>query len=80
MLGRFAGALWEPARGLSLITNADGRVTLAHIPPGTYEFWPYRNEAEGRTIYELASDMEAPIAVKVLTGENDATVKFWARH
>lgn len=67
------------ARGLSLITNADGRVTLEHIPPGTYEFWPYRNEAEGRTLYELASDMAAPISVKVLTGENDATVKFRAR-
>jgi hypothetical protein len=67
------------ARGLSLITNAEGRVTLEHIPPGTYEFWPYRNEAEGRTLYELASDMAAPISVKVLTGENDATVKFRAR-
>jgi len=67
------------ARGLSLITNAEGRVTLQHIPPGTYEFWPYRNEAEGRTLYESASDMPAPISINVLTGENDATVKFRAR-
>jgi hypothetical protein len=86
LLMRIDGMVVPPAiarqlvtRGLSLITNAAGRISLQHIPPGTYEFWPYRNEAEGRTLYELAADMAAPIAVKVLTGENDATVKFRAR-
>jgi hypothetical protein len=30
-------------------------------------------------IYEMAASFEAPISVRVLTGENDATVKFKAR-
>jgi hypothetical protein len=66
-------------RGLSLITNAEGRVSLEHIPPGTYEFWPYRSQAEGQMIYEMAASFAPPISVRVLTGENDATVRFKAR-
>lgn len=30
-------------------------------------------------LYETASELAAPIPVKVLTGENDATVRFQAR-
>jgi hypothetical protein len=30
-------------------------------------------------LYETATDFEAPILVKVLTGENNATVRFQAR-
>ncbi len=67
------------ARGLSLVTDVAGSISLTHIPPGTYEFWPYRTDAEGRMLYEVASDVEAPISVKVLTGENNATVRFQAR-
>jgi hypothetical protein len=66
-------------RGLSLLTNEEGRISLAHIPPGTYEFWPYRTEAEGQMIYDMAADFAAPISVNVLTGDNEATVKFKAR-
>jgi len=86
LLMRVDGVVVPPAiarqlatRGLSLLTNADGRVSLEHIPPGTYEFWPYRSQAEGQTIYEMASSFAAPISVNVLTGENDATVKFRTR-
>ena len=86
LLMRIDGMVVPPAiarqlatRGLSLVTNAEGRVSLEHIPPGTYEFWPYRSEAEGQMIYEMAASFEAPISVRVLTGENDATVKFKAR-
>lgn len=66
-------------RGLSLVTDDAGRVSLQHIPPGTYEFWPYRTEAEGRMIYDIAESFAAPIAVNVHTGENDAIVKFKAK-
>lgn len=66
-------------RGLTLVTDADGRVSLPHIPPGSYEFWPYRNEAEGQMLYEMTSSFAAPISVNVKNGENTATVKFKAR-
>lgn len=86
LLMRIDGSVVPPAiarqmvtRGLSLVTDAEGHISLAHIPPGTYEFWPYRTEAEGRLIYDMTADFAAPISVNVLTGENDATVKFKAR-
>lgn len=66
-------------RGFSLRTDAAGSIALAHIPPGTYEFWPYRTDAEGQRIYEVADGFAAPISVNVVTGENSATVKFQAR-
>lgn len=66
-------------RGFSLRTDAEGSIALAHIPAGTYEFWPYRTDAEGQRIYEVADGYAAPISVNVLNGENRATVKFQAR-
>jgi hypothetical protein len=67
------------ARGFSLITNAEGSISLSHIPPGTYEFWPYRSEVEGQMIYDVSSGFAAPISLNVVTGENNATVRFKAR-
>lgn len=67
------------SRGFSLITNEEGSISLQRIPPGTYEFWPYRTTAEGQMLFETASDFAAPISVRVLTGENDATIRFQAR-
>jgi hypothetical protein len=67
------------ARGLRLMTNAEGSISLAHIPPGTYDFWPYRSEAEGQMLYDAAPAMAAPISLNVLTGENTATVRLTAR-
>ena len=85
LLMRIDGTVVPPAiarqflsRGLSLVTNDEGTISLAQIPPGTYEFWPYRSEAEGQMIYDMAADFAAPISVNVLTGENDATVRFKA--
>ena len=66
-------------RGFSLRTDAEGSIALAHIPPGTYEFWPYRTDAEGQRIYEVADGFAAPISVNVLNGENSATVRFQSR-
>ncbi|HEX9983976.1 MAG TPA: carboxypeptidase-like regulatory domain-containing protein [Thermoanaerobaculia bacterium] len=67
------------SRGFSLMTNQEGSISLPRIPPGTYEFWPYRTNSEGQMIYEVAADIAAPISVRVLTGENNATVRFKAR-
>jgi hypothetical protein len=66
-------------RGFSLLTDPEGNISLPHIPPGTYDFWPYRTASEGQMIYEVAADIAAPISLEVLTGENNATVRFKAR-
>jgi hypothetical protein len=66
-------------RGLRLMTNAEGSISLAHIPPGTYDFWPYRSEAEGQMLYDSAWAMNAPITLDVVSGENSATVRLRAR-
>ena len=86
LLMRIDGVVVPPAiarmlgsRGFSLLTNDEGSISLERIPRGTYEFWPYRDFAEGQMLYETATDFDAPISVKVLTGENNATVKFQAR-
>ncbi|HUR82617.1 MAG TPA: carboxypeptidase-like regulatory domain-containing protein [Thermoanaerobaculia bacterium] len=86
LLMRVDGVVVPPAiarlissRGFALVTDDDGSISLRHIPPGTYEFWPYRDAAEGQMLYETAAEFEAPISVKVLTGENNATVKLQAR-
>ena len=86
LLIRIDGMVVPPAvshqlftRGLRLMTNGEGSISLAHIPPGTYEFWPYRSEVEGQVLYEAAPAMAAPISLNVLTGENKATVRLKAR-
>lgn len=86
LLLRIDGIVVPPAiariisnRGFPLVTDDDGAIALARIPPGTYEFWPYRNSAEGQMLYETAAEFDAPISVKVLTGENNATVRFATR-
>lgn len=86
LLMRIDGKVVPPAisrlissRGFPLVTSEEGTILLQHIPPGMYEFWPYRDRAEGQMLYETAAEFAAPISVKVLTGENDATVRFRAR-
>ena len=86
LLMRIDGTVVPPAvsrqlftRGLRLMTNAEGSISLAHIPPGTYDFWPYQSEAEGQMLYDAAPAMAAPISLNVLTGENSATVRLRAR-
>lgn len=86
LLMRIDGVVVPPAiarrigsHGFLLLTNEEGAIALQRIPPGTYEFWPYRDSAEGQMLYETATEFDAPIAVKVLAGENNATVRFRAR-
>jgi hypothetical protein len=86
LLVRIDGVVIPPAisrllgsRGLLLMTNEEGNISLPHIPAGTYDFWPYRTTAEGQMLYETATEFDAPISVNVLAGENSATVRFQAR-
>jgi hypothetical protein len=86
LLMRIDGAVIPPAvarllggRGFPLVTNEEGTISLQRIPRGTYDFWPYRYSAEGQMLYEAAMEFDAPISVKVLTGENNATIQFQAR-
>jgi hypothetical protein len=86
LLMRVNGEMIPPAvgrqfalRGFDLTTGEDGTMSLARIPSGTYEFWPYRGEAEGLMLYELAGDMAAPITLTVKTGENEARIKLRKR-
>ena len=82
VLMRIDGVVIPPAiarlianRGFLLVTNEEGNIALQHIPPGTYEFWPYRTSAEGQMLYETAAEFAAPISMRVLAGETNATVR-----
>jgi hypothetical protein len=86
LLMRIDGTVVPPAisqqlftRGVRLRTNAEGSISLAHIPPGTYDFWPYRSEIEGQMLYDTGWMMAAPISLDVVSGENSATVRLKAR-
>jgi len=61
------------------LMDRQGHVEPLRLPPGTYDFWPYRTTAEGQLLYETATEFAAPISLTVLTGENDATIRFQAR-
>lgn len=65
--------------GLLLVTDEEGSIALERIPRGIYEFWPYRSSVEGQMLYETAMEFAAPIAVNVMKGENNATVRLKAR-
>lgn len=67
------------AQGLRLATGPDSEAHLRNIPSGSYEFWPYRTEAEADAIVAAGSIL-APIQVKVRTGENRIAVKFASRN
>jgi hypothetical protein len=64
------------AQGLRLATGADSEAHLRNIPSGSYEFWPYRTEAEAESIVAAGSTFVAPIQVNVRMGENKIAVKF----
>jgi hypothetical protein len=88
LLVRYNGVLIPPevARMLAgqqqmkFVTDERGRVVLPHVAPGTYELWPYRSDAEAESLIASASEIAAPINLKVTPGENHATVRFKKRH
>jgi hypothetical protein len=67
-------------QGLELATGPDSEAHLHNIPSGSYEFWPYRTEAEAESIIAIGSTFGAPIEVDVRTGENKIAVKFASRN
>ncbi|MEO8380353.1 MAG: carboxypeptidase-like regulatory domain-containing protein [Acidobacteriota bacterium] len=71
-----AASRFERAHG-SLRTDANGHLTLRNLPAGSYQFWPYKSDAEAEAI--LASDVPALIAVNVKPGENAVVVEFRAK-
>jgi len=87
LLMRYNGELMPTAvaeeltevQGLQLATGPDSEAHLRNIPSGSYEFWPYRTEAEAESIVAAGSTFLAPIQVNVRTGENKIAVKFASR-
>ena len=73
-----AQALAE-VQGLRLATGDDSEAHLSNIPSGSYEFWPYRSEAEAESIVAAGSTFLAPIQVNVRMGKNEVAVKFASR-
>ncbi|HEX7150832.1 MAG TPA: carboxypeptidase-like regulatory domain-containing protein [Thermoanaerobaculia bacterium] len=61
---------------LALFTGENGDAHLQHIPPGVYEFWPYSTPAEAARLFAGAPYGAAPIVVNVVTGANDAVIRF----
>lgn len=66
-------------QGLTFATGENGEAYLRNIPSGSYEFWPYRSEAEAESIVASGSTFLAPIQVNVRAGENKIAVKFASR-
>jgi hypothetical protein len=62
-----------------LYTDGDGLARLPRVPPGFYEFWPYRTEHEMASILETADAVDPPIRLYAKVGENRVTVRFERR-
>jgi len=63
-----------------LYTDGDGVARLPRVPPGFYEFWPYRSDDEMAAIVETAGVGDAPIGLNAKVGENRIEVRFAKRH
>lgn len=63
-------------QGIQLRSSDTGQIRLAHVPVGSYEFWPYHSDDEVADIVDTAGAADAPIKVQVLDGENTVTVRF----
>ncbi|HEX6083912.1 MAG TPA: carboxypeptidase-like regulatory domain-containing protein [Thermoanaerobaculia bacterium] len=64
-------------QGGSLTTDDTGLARLPNVPPGFYEFWPFRTNAEADAILETA--FEPPIGFNARVGENRVTVRLEKR-
>ncbi len=64
-------------QGLRLMTDDAGVARLPNVPPGFYEFWPYRTKDEVQAIVDSA--FEPPIGFNARIGENRVTVRFEKR-
>lgn len=73
------GKFLERARGLRLATDDDGIAALDRMPAGTYELWPYADEAEGEELLGTVSTAAAPVVVELTGGDSAVTLRFAAR-
>lgn len=64
-------------QGARLMTDEAGLARLPNVPPGFYEFWPFRTHAEADAILETA--FEPPIGFNARVGENRVTVRLEKR-
>jgi hypothetical protein len=60
--------------GIDFATRADGTGTVANLPLGLYELWPFANAVEAQTM--AAVDVPAPLRVAITPGVNSATLTF----
>jgi hypothetical protein len=63
-----------------LYTDGDGVARLPRVPPGFYEFWPYRSDDEMAALLETAGALDPPIRLNAKVGENRVEVRFAKRH
>ena len=64
-------------QGARLTTDNAGLARLPNVPPGFYEFWPFRTSTEADAILETA--FEPPIGFNARVGENRVTVRLEKR-
>jgi hypothetical protein len=64
---------------MQFVTDENSETDLLKIPPGKYEFWPYRSQEEVESILASSLDAAPPIRVDVHPGENSIVVTFAAR-
>lgn len=67
-------------QGATLLTDEEGRARLPNVPPGLYEFWPFRSDDEVAAILDTAVALEPPIRLDARSGENRVTVRFERRN
>lgn len=64
-------------QGARLMTDDAGLARLPNVPPGFYEFWPFRTDDEVEAILDTA--FEPPIAFNARVGENRVVVRLEKR-
>lgn len=86
-LMRFNGEIVPPevvrqmqiVQGARLLTDDKGLARLPDVPPGYYEFWPFRTDDEVTAILDTAGAFDPPIRLNARIGENRVTVQFERR-
>ncbi len=71
------GREMQTHQGVRLTTDEAGLARLPNVPPGFYEFWPFRTEDEVAAILDTA--FAPPIGFNARVGENRVTVRFEKR-
>ena len=67
-------SLLQSVQGMRLATDGQGLTRLPRVAPGTYELWPYGNDAEGRALYRTTDGR--PAATVGVAVADDQRVKL----